>query len=141
MPIRYYVCPIVGAGSSLDPYRPMVSNYPTIETSAAIDFNVRNWCLVRVRADDFTAIDADPECVDIMERLSDVSGAKTRQELSTWLKSRTVADVPPAARNRIQNRLTAIGVPTTGITLQTTLWELLMRVYRVLEPNNRMEDM
>lgn len=141
MSIRYYICPVIGTGTTLDSYRPKVLNYPTIETSAAIDINIRNWCLVRVKADDFTAIDADPECVDILERLSDVSGANTRQELAAWLKSRTVADVPAAARNRIQNRLTAIGVSTTGITLQTTLWDVVLRVYRTFEPVNRMEDM
>jgi hypothetical protein len=141
MAVRYYICPVIGDGTSANPYRPKVRNYPTIETSAAIDFALRNWCLVRVLANDFTAIDADAECVDLFERLSDVSGATTKSEIVSWLKAHTVGDVPAAARNRIQDRLTAIGVSTTGITLQTTLWEVVIRIYRTLEPVNRLEDM
>ena len=140
MATRYYICPIVGTGTETDTYRAKVVDYPHIETSSAIDAGVRSWCLVRVKADDFTAINADPQCVDVLERLSDVSGANTRQEIAAWLKSRTVGDVPAAARNRIQNRLTTLGVSTTGITLQTTLWDVLLRVYRTIEPVNQMED-
>jgi hypothetical protein len=141
MPVRYYICPIVGTGTSTDSYRAKAADYPHIETSAAINIGVRSWCLVRVKANDFTAINADAECVDVLESLSDVSGANTRQEIAAWLKSHTVGDVPAAARTRVQNRLTAIGVSTAGITLQTTLWDVLLRVYRTIEPVNRMEDM
>lgn len=141
MPVRYYICPVIGSGTDADPYRAKVTNYPTTETSSAIDIGIRNWCLVRVKADDFTEIDADPECVDVLERLSDISGATTRQELAAWLKSKTVGEFPNPVRNRINNRLTAIGVSTVGITNQTTLWDVLHRVFSVFYPNARMEDM
>lgn len=141
MAVRYYICPVIGDGSAANPYRPKATNYPSIETSAAINFPTRNWCIVRVRANDFTSIDADAECVDVLEKLSDVSNATTKQELFAWLKSHTVGDVPAAARSRINNRLTAIGVSTTGITLQTPLWDVLMRVFRAVEPVNEMENM
>lgn len=139
MPIRYYICPVVQNGNGV--YEAKVLQYPTIETSAEINPLLRNWCLVRVKANDFTAIDADTQCVDVLERLSDISGANTRQELEAWLKLKKVGDYSAAIRNRIQNRLTAVGVPTDGITLQTTLWDVLLRVYRVFNPSNRMEDM
>lgn len=139
--IRYYICPVIGTGVGGDPYRPKAFNYPSVESSAAIDIGIRNWCLVRVKADDFTAINADTECVDVLERLSDVSGANSRQELEVWLKSKAVGEFPNPVRNRISSRLTAIGVSIVGINNQTTLWNVLLRVFRVLEPNNKMEDM
>lgn len=141
MPTRYYICPVVGSGVIGDTYRAKALDYPTLETSSAINIALKSWCLVRVKANDFTAIDADAECVDIFERLSDVSGANTKPEIIAWLKSKNVGDYPAAVRNRIQNRLTAIGVDTTGITLQTSLWDVMLRIFRVFEPTNSMENM
>ena len=136
---RYYICPVV-----VDP-RDAQNNllktmlYPH-RSCSAVSAVGRNWGLVRVDADDFAAIDADPQCVDILEKLSDISGATTRAEIIAWLRSRTVANVPAAARTRIRNRLTAVGVGTTGITLETTLLDVVRLVHASHGPG-RLEDL
>ena len=135
---RYYICPIVGTGTDTDLIRAKIIDHRPKNTSAAI--GGKTWALVRVDTDDYTAIDADADCIDVLEKITDIAGI-TKSEIVTWLKARTVADVPAAMRNRINNRLTAIGVSATGITLSTPLWEVLVRVFRAIEPINRLEDM
>lgn len=139
MPIRYYLCQVVQNGAGV--YEAKVLRYPTIETSAEISPTTKNWCLVRVKANDFTAIDADPQCTDILEGISDASNANTRQELVDWLKQRKVGEYSPGVINRIRGRLNVVGVPTQGITDQTSLWEIIERPYREFNQRNRMEDM
>jgi len=140
MPIRYYICQVIGNGAG-DSYRANVTNYPTIETSAAIDINTRTWCLVRVKANDFTQIDTDPQCVDILEGISDASNANTRQELAEWLKLKKAGEYPTAVIARITGRLNSVAVSTVNITDQTSLWEIVERPYRVFSPSGRMENM
>lgn len=139
MPIRYYISRIVQNGGGV--WEAKVLQYPTQETSAEIDPNARNWCLVRVKAVDFTQIDADPQCTDILEGISDASGANTRQELADWLKQRRAGEYSPAQINRIKGRLNSVGVNTDTITDQTTLWEIIERPFRVFNQTARMEDM
>lgn len=139
MPIRYYLCQVVQSGAGV--YEAKVLRYPTIETSAAIEPTTRNWCLVRVKANNFTAIDADPQCTDILEGISDASNANTRQELADWLKQRRAGDYPVGQINRIKGRLNSVAVNTDTINDQTTLWEIIERPYRVFNHPGRMEDM
>lgn len=146
---RYYICPVVGTGTESDPQRPKVVDYSTpsvpFEVSATILTGpdgraVKPWCLARVRGADLSAIDADPQCVDILERLADAAGEK-RGEIINWLKSRTVGSIPAARRNRINARLNNIGVDTTGITLNSTLFDVLLLVFRTHEAFNSLEDL
>lgn len=146
---RYYICPVVGVGSDADPQRPKVANYSTavnpINVSAAILTDAlgkpaRTWCLARVQGADLSAIDADAQCVDILEKLPDAAG-DTRAEIVAWLKSKTVADVPPPARSRINARLVDAGVDTSGITLATTLFQVVVLLFRQHEPVNALEDL
>lgn len=139
MPMRYYISRIVQNGGGV--WEAKVLQYPTQETSAEIDPNARNWCLVRVKAADFTAIDADPQCTDILEGISDVANANTKQELADWLKSQRAGDYPVGQINRIKGRLNSVAVNTDTINDQTTLWEIIQRPYRVFNPSGRMEDM
>lgn len=139
MPVRYYISRIVQNGGGV--WEAKVLQYPTLETSAEMQPNTRNWCLVRVKANSFTAIDADPLCTDILEGISDASNANTRQELAAWLKQQRAGDYPVGQINRIKGRLNSVGVNTDTINDQTTLWEIIERPFRVFNPTNRMEDM
>lgn len=148
MPIRYYICPVVGTGTGQDPQRPKVADYHKVSApihySAAIatgptGLTVKPWCIARVEGVDLTAIEADPQCVDIFEKLTNAVG--TRAEVISWLKTHAVADVPAAMRTRISTRLSALGIDTTGITLTTTLWDVVVIVFREHEPFNSLEDL
>ena len=96
--------------------------------------------MVRVEGADLTAIDADAQCVDVLEKLTDVAGS-SRSEVVVWLKTHTVADVPAAARNRINTRLQNVGIDTSGITLATTLYQVIELVFRQHVPSGSLDDM
>lgn len=145
--IRYYVCPIVGTGLPGDSYRPKVQDYPHRSTAPAILDDgtgkpAKTWCIVKVEADDFTAIDADPECEDILEKITDALGVNaTKAQIISWLKTHTVRDLSATRRNRIDSRLTRLGIDTSGITLNTTLWDVVLLVFRAQEPVNNLQDL
>lgn len=142
MGVRYVVCPIVGTGAEADPYRAKVADYganhtcaiPTGPTGAPL----RSWCLVAVNAADLTAIDADPDIKDIVEKFADGFNGNFAA-IKAFLRTRTVGDVPVAKRTAINARLTALGVNTTGLTLTSTLWEVAQRIKNFLEPGDLSE--
>lgn len=154
MPIRYYICPVVseiGITGGLE-QRPKILQYctrltPGMEQSYSIltdqtGTSVKPWCIAKVKADlaHFDAIDADPECIDLLEKLPDAAG-ETRQEIIAWLKSHTVGEIPTVRRNRIRNRLTALGIDTSSITLASTFFDVVRLVFRAHEPSNLLEDL
>lgn len=66
---RYYLAPVIGAGTEDDPYRPKVALYPVAWTaqiaSGAEGRPLQSQAIVEVDADDFAALDADPELIDV----------------------------------------------------------------------------
>lgn len=144
--IRYFICPVdlvEASPGSGDFYRiPRVMTYPTIRTSAAVK-PAATWALVAVQASaaQFAVIDGDPQCVDIFEKLSDLAGETDRAGIVAWLKSRTVGDVNTTVRTRIRNRLTAMGVDVTSLTLASTFFDVLKLVFDFHCPGQNLEDM
>lgn len=79
------------------------------------------WCLTFVRGANFLTLDADPEVINLLERdyedADDVL-SKTPRQLG----------FPGAKLQRIRARLEAKGVDTTGLTVDSTLAEILERL-------------
>lgn len=106
--------------------RPRAALYPG---AWAVADSGAAWCIAYVDADDFTLMDADPQCNDLFEGRLD-GNAPTFAALRAFLSSVAVGDVPAAARTRIQNRLTTRGVDLTGMTLATPIANLVERAIR-----------
>jgi len=94
--------------------------------SAAID--TADWCVCVVQAQNFSALDADPQCVNLFERdtvASDDLLARTpRQE--GWSAARV---------QRLVTLLTARGVSTTGLDATTPLGIWLDRAMATIAPS------
>lgn len=76
-----------------------------------------------------STIDGDAQCIDLFE------GDYEDQNGKDYL-DRTVRGLgwSAAKRNRVLQRLTDKGVDTTGITLDTALWEILVRIAQTFYP-------
>ena len=146
MPARYYICPVVNVeiapGSGEFARVPKVMTFPTARTGAAVADSA-TWALVAVEASaaQHAVIEADPQCVDVFERLSDLAGETNRAGLVAWLKSRTIGSVSAAVRTRIRNRLTAAGISITGLTNASTFYEVVRRVLAFHEPAAMLENL
>lgn len=144
--IRYYVCPVdsveIAPGSGEFYRRPRVMSYPTVRTAAAVKPGA-TWALVVVQATaaQFSAIDADSTCVDVLEKLSDLSGATDRAGIVAWLKSRSVGSVSAAVRTRVRNRLTAMGIDVSSLTNASTFFDVLKLAFDSQCPGQNLEDM
>lgn len=119
---RWFLCPVVGTGAADDPYRAKAHDYG-VDYSAVIPSNPDgtprfNWCLAKVAASDFAALDADG-AFDAWPNVS----------LDT-----TVAQLPLAVRNRLRTALTNRGVDVSDVTGQTPLRAILRRIGRAMEP-------
>lgn len=134
MPIRWVINPVIETvdGDTTtrlpkvftlsDPGRPG----KTYQHSSII-LDSANWCLSFVRAADMSTLDADAQCINLLETdYEDVDDtlAKTVRDLG-W---------SAAKRNRVLQRLTDKGVDTTGITLDTALWQILVRIAQAFYP-------
>jgi hypothetical protein len=133
--LRFYLCPVIGDGSDDNTYRPKLTGLG--EFSAMIPSNPDgtpkfSWTAVVVRATDWAALDADPT----LEKLFDTSdlpdGINTFAEVKAYLQSKTVGDIPVLRRQALDTRLTAKGIDTSAVTLQTTWWQVLKGIYRHL---------
>lgn len=131
MALRVYICPIIGSGTRQDPYRSKGVDYGFEHTSflpSKTDGTPGSaWTLSVLRGSDFTAIDADATCDDLFGGdLPDT--VDSRNDLLPFLRSRTVANVPTARRNRITGVLDKYGVVRTDIVNATPLWKVMQRV-------------
>ena len=90
-----------------------------------------SWVLTMGRAADWTAAEADAELIDLFAGDLPAS-ANTPTELRTFLRTRTVGDVPVARRQAIQANLDALGVVSTDFTASTLLWKVFQRVTSTL---------
>jgi hypothetical protein len=96
--------------------------------------------LALVFASSFSEMDADAQCVDLLEKLSDAANATNRAELLAWLRSTAIRDIPAAARTRIQARLEARGISTAGLVLATPLLEVIQRVFEYHSPGQDIRE-
>lgn len=113
---RWFIAPVIGTGTRADPYRAKVHDYG-VPHSAMIPSNADGtpkfaWCICIASATNFSAIDADAAIDGFPEAALD----------------RALGSFSAAVRNRVQNFLTNRGVDLTGITLSSTLADLLDRV-------------
>lgn len=94
--------------------------------SSAIDAG--NWALSFVRSDDFSAIDADPDCHDVLQRdYEDWEGFLARTpRLELWNAQR---------RNRLANLITARAGTTSGLTQDSEFWRWLERLGKLAMPS------
>lgn len=140
MPIRWYTCPIVSltltdaeTGQPLGPFRiPKVGAIVDPSTGRGYKFSgaadVGDWSVAFVRSDDFSALAADGQCVDLLEQGyedADAILSLTPQQLG-WSNPRL---------NRLRNRLEARGVDTTGLTNATPLSVWLDRLLSAVHPS------
>lgn len=128
---RIYICPVVNFNIDGDVGRapkPRIIIEPgrgkNYQYSAAIAGG--SWCLCYVKATDFSALDADPECTDLFEAL-DLTPAmldETPRSLG-W---------SAAKQQRVRQRAIDVGVDVTGITADTTFEQILLRICRTVAP-------
>lgn len=134
MGIRIYICPIIGTGADNDDWRAsgVPQNYSSIIPSNPVDGSpLFPWALVVARATNWSAQDANAT----LERLFGIDlpdTVDTWAEMKALLQSRTVADIPAARRQALNDRLTARGIDTSQVTLQTTWWQVLRGIVRHL---------
>jgi hypothetical protein len=119
---RFYLAPVVGSGTDLDPYRakvPSGTNYVTVIPSKPDGTPAFPWCVVRVaRASGlFVDLDADAD----VDRWPDFP-------LDTMVR-----DIPVAERTRLADALTRRGIDTSDVVGTTTLRQILRRVGRLLD--------
>lgn len=66
---RFYLCPIIGAGTEDDPYRPKVAEYPVSWTaqivSGADGRPAQAMVIAEVETDDHSALLADADLTDV----------------------------------------------------------------------------
>lgn len=133
MTIRYYLCPMDTLTVPFELRRARVCAYSTPGMGVSISNDVignKNWCLAFVSCPDvtgFAGIDGDSACVDVFEKLSDSFGV-TADDVIGELKIRTLGQFTAGVRNRVLNRISSMGVDTTGLTTTSTLHEVLTRV-------------
>lgn len=118
---RWFICPVVGTGTSDDPWRAKAHDL-NVNCTAVIPSNPDgspqfNWCLVKVAAIDFTALAADGT-IDAWPNVS----------LDT-----TVNQLPAAVRNRLKTALTNRGIDTSDLTGATPLRLILRRIGRSMQ--------
>lgn len=136
MPLRVYICPIIGSGTRQDIYRSKAWDVPGAQSSSFLPSKLDGtpaspWVISIVRANDFSAFAADPSFDDLFGGDLPAS-VQTRDDLITLLRSKTVGDVPLARRNAITAVLDKYGVPRTDFNLTTPLWKVMQRAVSAL---------
>lgn len=133
--IRIYICPVIGTGTKQDPYRSKAATfgyqYANFIPSNPDGSPRSSWSLAAVVSDDFAAIEADATCDDLFA--GDLPAAvNTRPELRTFLRTRSVSDVPTSRRNAILAVLDKYVVDRSDLTGATPLWRVVQRVASTL---------
>jgi len=114
---RWFISPVIGSGiSTSDAFRAKIFDLG-VNVHAKIPHNPDgtprfNWALCLCSAADFSVADADTT-------IEPFPGVTVDDLLSS---------IPAASRNRIQNFLIGKGVDLTGITLQSTVGDVIQRV-------------
>jgi len=138
MAIRWVLNPIVDAVET-DPESGDISTYQAPKVATLIEPGRggayqhssvlgSTFALSFVRADDFSAIDLDGECVNLLERDYD--------DAESFLARTPRGEGWSAARlNRVLARLSARGIDITGLTRDTDFAAVLRRLGRALDMN------
>ena len=121
---RHYISPIVGTGSEADPYRPKIADYGVtwsgvIASDPITGRPARAWSLVAVESEDHTNLLLDSE-IDALPNIA----------LDTL-----VSTLPRTVRDRLKSRLDALGVDTTGLSIDDPIRRWLRVIGRHLEPS------
>lgn len=91
---------------------------------------VNDWCLSLVVGSNLSALDADPELVNLLEE----AGGTVAGIRAMLTSSPTQLGWSAARRNRMQNRMTAKGADLAGLTASSPLWQFLNRLGQVVRP-------
>lgn len=139
MPIRGYICPIIGTGTRFDPYRPRTRNYfencSMLVSMGADGQPNTTWVVSFVKGEDFTFIDADPLCEDLFA--GDLpANLETKADVVQFLRTRTLSDVPTNRRNAMIALLDKYGVIRTDLVGTTPVWKMVQRVASTLTEKN-----
>lgn len=137
MPLRLYLCNIIGDGLSPETaFRTGLSRTAVLGSSPEIKSNPDGtpkftWVLAVARSPDWVVQDADPTLtrlfgIDLPDTVD------TWVELKAFLQSKTVGDIPPVRRQALNNNLTSRGMDTSQVTLATTWWQVLRGVVQFL---------
>ncbi len=88
---------------------------------------INGWCLCLVRAGSFAALDADAELDNALDLDYDDAQPFLDNTPNTlgW---------NAAKMKRVRDRMTARGVDTTGLTMDTPLWQILARIGQAIQP-------
>lgn len=147
--IRFYICAMesvpVPGGDGATYQRPAIARYAkaTAEDSAPVWnwVSVQKaggpaWVLVYADADDFTLVDADPDCRSVLENFTDFlqDGTRNPSGVRIFLAQRTWGSLTAQQRNRISTALTNRGVDVSGVTNGTTLYQLLELIGQRIDP-------
>ena len=121
---RYYISPIVGAGTEADPFRPKVADYGVswagvIKSDQSTGRPRLPWCLVVVEADSHAAILADADI----------------QALPALPLDGKVAALGAAVRNRLASDLQSRGIDPAALTSADGYRDVIRGIGRVLEAN------
>jgi len=135
MAIRVYICPWVGSGTRIDPYRSKAVDFgyqvSTFFPSKLDGTPASTWVLSFIRSNEFSGIDADTSCDDLFQ--GDLPGTiQTKDDLISFLRTRTLGDIPTNRRNAIQGVLDKYLVPRSDFTLTTPVWKLVQRTASTL---------
>lgn len=136
MPIRWIINPVIETqvdgilyreskvNTLLDPGRPG----KTYKHSTVMPPVGGNWCLSFVRGASMSGLDADPQCIDLLET--------DYEDQGNHLVS-TIRDLgwTAAKRTRVLQRLIDKGIDTTGLTLDTPLWHIVIKVGQWISPS------
>lgn len=124
---RFYVAPVIGDGTEFNPYRPKVANYAVnwsvILPSKPDGTPLFPWCLVIVGAPDHTALVNDVDLDAFPEITLDS----------------TLSVLNKAQRDRLLGFLTKRGVDTSGLTINSTFRDVLVRIGGALDANFKTE--
>lgn len=79
-----------------------------------------DWCLVQVKGFDLSAVRADPDCVDLLEK-----DYEEETERASTLNLRLEFAIAAQARSRLQGKLQARGIDAQRVNAQTTVKQML----------------
>ena len=121
---RYYLSPIIGSGTEVDPFRPKIADFGVswsgvIASDPVTGAPARNWCLILVEAADHAALIADADLFD----------------LPNINLNALVSSLSPTLRNRLSNRLDQLGINRQALTIADALRVWLRAIGRHLEPS------
>lgn len=124
MASRFYLAPIIGTGTEIDPYRakiPTGTNYASLIRIGLDGVPVLPWCVVQVAraGGNFADLDSDGD-LDVWPLVP----------LDTQVNQLTATQ-----RSRLRTALERRGIDSSDVSGTTTLRAILRRVARLLQPD------